>query len=166
MIEVSSSAASPEGAELSVERLSLVIIKFLTFTNFHQCLTLVVTLLTPYLLLWIERFWKESLLLSSLHHPNVLSFYWIVRDGPDGSLATFADFMVNGSLKQFLQKKHRYTIHIFMHHVIFSYRGLKYLTSHWLTPPEQLIVAKNSSISMDSAFGVEYLATWKEHSSF
>ncbi|CAN6862296.1 unnamed protein product [Brassica oleracea] len=78
MIEVSSSAASPEGAELSVERLSL-----------------------------IERFWKESLLLSSLHHPNVLSFYWIVRDGPDGSLATFAEFMVNGSLKQFLQKKHR-----------------------------------------------------------
>ncbi|CAN6870549.1 unnamed protein product [Brassica oleracea] len=78
MIEVSPSAASPEGAELSVERLSL-----------------------------IERFWKESLLLSSLHHPNVLSFYWIVRDGPDGSLATFAEFMVNGSLKQFLQKKHR-----------------------------------------------------------
>jgi serine/threonine protein kinase len=45
--------------------------------------------------------------LSSLHHPNVVSFYGIVRDGPDGSLATVTEFMVNGSLKQFLQKKDR-----------------------------------------------------------
>lgn len=58
-------------------------------------------------LLQIEDFWKEALLLSSLHHPNVVSFYGIVRDGPDGSLATVAEFMVNGSLKQFLQKKDR-----------------------------------------------------------
>lgn len=46
--------------------------------------------------------------MSSLHHPNVVSFYGIVRDGPDGSLATVTEFMVNGSLKQFLQKKDRY----------------------------------------------------------
>jgi serine/threonine protein kinase len=46
-------------------------------------------------------------MLSSLHHPNVVSFYGIVRDGPDGSLATVTEFMVNGSLKQFLHKKDR-----------------------------------------------------------
>ncbi|KAK6942418.1 Protein kinase domain [Dillenia turbinata] len=53
----------------------------------------------------IADFWKEAQILSSLHHPNVVSFYGIVRDGPDGSLATVTEFMVNGSLKQFLQKK-------------------------------------------------------------
>lgn len=58
--------------------------------------------------LQIADFWKEAQLLSSLHHPNVVSFYGIVRDGPDGSLATVTEFMVNGSLKQFLQKKDRY----------------------------------------------------------
>ncbi|KAG4197158.1 hypothetical protein ERO13_A05G005800v2 [Gossypium hirsutum] len=52
----------------------------------------------------IADFWKEALILSSLHHPNVVSFYGIVRDSPDGFLATVAEFMVNGSLKQFLQK--------------------------------------------------------------
>ena len=57
--------------------------------------------------LQIADFWKEALILSSLHHPNVVSFYGIVRDGPDGSLATVTEFMVNGSLKQFLQKKDR-----------------------------------------------------------
>ncbi|KAH7544629.1 hypothetical protein FEM48_Zijuj01G0005900 [Ziziphus jujuba var. spinosa] len=55
----------------------------------------------------IADFWKEALILSSLHHPNVVSFYGIVRDGPDGSLATVTEFMINGSLKQFLQKKDR-----------------------------------------------------------
>ncbi|XP_058067910.1 uncharacterized protein LOC131217144 isoform X2 [Magnolia sinica] len=55
----------------------------------------------------IADFWKEALILSSLHHPNVVSFYGIVRDGPDGTLATVTEFMVNGSLKQFLQKKDR-----------------------------------------------------------
>ena len=57
--------------------------------------------------LQIADFWKEALILSSLHHPNVVSFYGIVRDGPGGSLATVTEFMVNGSLKQFLQKKDR-----------------------------------------------------------
>jgi len=38
----------------------------------------------------------------------VVSFYGVVRDGPDGSLATVTEFMVNGSLKQFLRKKDRY----------------------------------------------------------
>ncbi|CAH8386488.1 unnamed protein product [Eruca vesicaria subsp. sativa] len=76
----------------------------------------------------IEDFWKEALLLSSLHHPNVVSFYGIVRDGPDGSLATVAEFMVNGSLKQFLQKKDR-----------------------TIDRRKRLIIA------MDTAFGMEYL---------
>ncbi|TXG61012.1 hypothetical protein EZV62_012375 [Acer yangbiense] len=76
----------------------------------------------------IADFWKEALLLSSLHHPNVVSFYGIVRDGPDGSLATVTEFMINGSLKQFLQKKDR-----------------------TIDRRKRLIIA------MDAAFGMEYL---------
>ncbi|KAG4959073.1 hypothetical protein JHK87_035706 [Glycine soja] len=73
-------------------------------------------------------FWKEALMLSSLHHPNVVSFYGIVRDGPDGSLATVTEFMINGSLKQFLHKKDR-----------------------TIDRRKRLIIA------MDAAFGMEYL---------
>lgn len=70
------------------------------------------------LLSQIADFWKEALILSSLHHPNVVSFYGIVRDGPDGSLATVTEFMVNGSLKQFLQKKDRYSS-VVWHKILF-----------------------------------------------
>ncbi|KAH0652234.1 hypothetical protein KY289_029912 [Solanum tuberosum] len=76
----------------------------------------------------IADFWREALTLSSLHHPNVVSFYGVVRDGPDGSLATVTEFMVNGSLKQFLQKKDR-----------------------TIDRRKRLIIA------MDAAFGMEYL---------
>ncbi|XP_023537262.1 uncharacterized protein LOC111798390 [Cucurbita pepo subsp. pepo] len=76
----------------------------------------------------IADFWKEALMLSSLHHPNVVAFYGIVRDGPDGSLATVTEFMVNGSLKQFLHKKDR-----------------------TIDRRKRLIIA------MDAAFGMEYL---------
>ncbi|GMH16638.1 hypothetical protein Nepgr_018479 [Nepenthes gracilis] len=76
----------------------------------------------------IEDFWKEALILSSLHHPNVVSFYGVVRDGPDGSLATVTEFMVNGSLKQYLRKKDR-----------------------TIDRRKRLIIA------MDTAFGMEYL---------
>ncbi|KAM0020975.1 putative protein kinase TKL-Pl-6 family [Helianthus debilis subsp. tardiflorus] len=76
----------------------------------------------------IADFWKEALMLSSLHHPNVVSFYGIVRDGPDGSLATVTEYMINGSLKQFLKKKDR-----------------------TIDRRKRLIIA------MDSAFGMEYL---------
>ncbi|KAI4344385.1 hypothetical protein L6164_011619 [Bauhinia variegata] len=76
----------------------------------------------------IADFWKEALMLSSLHHPNVVSFYGIVRDGPDGSLATVTEFMINGSLKQFLHKKDR-----------------------------TIDRRKRIIIAMDAAFGMEYL---------
>ncbi|KAI9125445.1 hypothetical protein K1719_004061 [Acacia pycnantha] len=76
----------------------------------------------------IADFWKEALILSSLHHPNVVSFYGIVRDGPDSSLATVTEFMINGSLKQFLHKKDR-----------------------TIDRRKRLIIA------MDAAFGMEYL---------
>ncbi|KAI3709132.1 hypothetical protein L2E82_38891 [Cichorium intybus] len=75
----------------------------------------------------IADFWKEAFVLSSLHHPNVVSFYGIVRY-PDGSLATVTEFMVNGSLKQFLQKKDR-----------------------TIDRRKRLIIA------MDASFGMEYL---------
>lgn len=76
----------------------------------------------------IADFWKEALILSSLHHPNVVSFYGVVRDGPDGSLATVTEFMVNGSLKQFLRKKDR-----------------------------TIDRRKRVILAMDAAFGMEYL---------
>ncbi|KAI3782191.1 hypothetical protein L2E82_12226 [Cichorium intybus] len=76
----------------------------------------------------IADFWKEASMLSSLHHPNVVSFYGIVRDGPDGSLATVTEYMINGSLKQFLKKKDR-----------------------TIDRRKRLIIA------MDTAFGMEYL---------
>ncbi|RWW27805.1 hypothetical protein GW17_00007748 [Ensete ventricosum] len=62
----------------------------------------------------IADFWKEALITSCLHHPNIVSFYGVVRDGPGGSLATVTEFMVNGSLKQFLQKKDRYNFVSFL----------------------------------------------------
>ncbi|KAL5976978.1 hypothetical protein ACLOJK_021316 [Asimina triloba] len=55
----------------------------------------------------VEDFWKEATLLSQLHHPNVVSFCGVVTDGPPNSLAMITEYMVNGSLKQVLQKKHR-----------------------------------------------------------
>ncbi|KAF6146387.1 hypothetical protein GIB67_020481 [Kingdonia uniflora] len=76
----------------------------------------------------IADFWKEALILSALHHPNVVSFYGIVRDGPDGSFATVTEFMVYCSWKQFLQKKDR-----------------------TIDRRKRLIIA------MDSAFGMKYL---------
>ncbi|GMH23271.1 hypothetical protein Nepgr_025114 [Nepenthes gracilis] len=76
----------------------------------------------------ISDFWKEALILSLLHHPSVVSFYGIVRDGPDGSLATVTEFMINGSLKHYLQKKDR-----------------------TIDRRKRLIIA------MDAAFGMEYL---------
>ncbi|MQL89009.1 hypothetical protein Taro_021580 [Colocasia esculenta] len=79
----------------------------------------------------LQDFWKEALILSSLHHPNVVSFYGIVRDGPDGSLATVTEFMVNGSLKQFLQKKD--------------------------SSVKTIDRRKRLIIAMDAAFGMEYL---------
>ena len=62
----------------------------------------------------ISDFWKEACTLGQLHHPNVVAFYGIVPDGPDGTLATVTEYMVNGSLKQVLQKKDRF----FARHVI------------------------------------------------
>eukprot|EP00250_Pteridium_aquilinum_P019241 c24360_g1_i1 orf=593-3931(+) len=76
----------------------------------------------------IADFWQEAFILGQLHHPNVVAFYGVVPDGPDGTLATVTEFMVNGSLKQALQKKDR-----------------------------ALNRRKRLLIAMDAAFGMEYL---------
>ncbi|KAJ7535104.1 hypothetical protein O6H91_12G018500 [Diphasiastrum complanatum] len=73
-------------------------------------------------------FWKEANTLSQLHHPNVVAFYGVVPDGPGGTLATVTEYMVNGSLKQVLQKKDR-----------------------------TIDRRKRLLIAMDAAFGMEYL---------
>ncbi|XP_057871491.2 uncharacterized protein LOC131077922 isoform X1 [Cryptomeria japonica] len=75
-------------------------------------------------------FWREAHMLAQLHHPNVVAFYGVVPDGPGGTLATVTEYMVNGSLKQVLQRKDRY-------------RGID--------------LRKRLIISMDAAFGMEYL---------
>ncbi|KAM0934973.1 putative protein kinase TKL-Pl-6 family [Dioscorea sansibarensis] len=55
----------------------------------------------------VSDFWKEAGLLGQLHHPNVVTLYGVVSDGPVTNLATVTEYMVNGSLKQVLQRKDR-----------------------------------------------------------
>ncbi|KAL2331027.1 hypothetical protein Fmac_018608 [Flemingia macrophylla] len=74
------------------------------------------------------EFWREAEILSKLHHPNVVAFYGVVRDGPGGTMATVAEYMVDGSLRHVLLRKDRY-----------------------LDRRKRLIIA------MDAAFGMEYL---------
>ncbi|QHO01740.1 hypothetical protein HN873_044126 [Arachis hypogaea] len=73
-------------------------------------------------------FWNEAIKLADLHHPNVVAFYGVVLDGPGGSVATVTEYMVNGSLRNALQKNER-----------------------------NLDKRKRLLIAMDVAFGMEYL---------
>ncbi|KAE8659297.1 Serine/threonine protein kinase, putative isoform 2 [Hibiscus syriacus] len=75
-----------------------------------------------------KDFWREAQILSNLHHPNVVAFYGVVPDGTRGTLATVTEYMVNGSLRNVLIKKDR-----------------------------SLDCRKKIIISMDAAFGMEYL---------
>ncbi|KAJ6435724.1 hypothetical protein OIU84_000857 [Salix udensis] len=54
-----------------------------------------------------DDFWNEAIKLADLHHPNVVAFYGVVHDGLGGSVATVTEFMVNGSLRNALQKNAR-----------------------------------------------------------
>ncbi|GAA0153356.1 non-receptor serine/threonine protein kinase [Lithospermum erythrorhizon] len=74
------------------------------------------------------EFWREAEILSKLHHPNVVAFYGVVQDGPGGTMATVAEFMVDGSLRHVLLRKDRH-----------------------LDRRKRIIIA------MDAAFGMEYL---------
>ncbi|XP_059453066.1 uncharacterized protein LOC132183699 isoform X3 [Corylus avellana] len=75
-----------------------------------------------------DDFWNEAIKLADLHHPNVLAFYGVVLDGPGGSVATVTEYMVNGSLRNALQKNEK-----------------------GLDKRKRLLIA------MDVAFGMEYL---------
>ncbi|CAA3027358.1 serinethreonine- kinase ctr1 [Olea europaea subsp. europaea] len=75
-----------------------------------------------------DDFWNEAIKLADLHHPNVVAFYGVVLDGPSGSIATVTEYMVNGSLRNALQKSER-----------------------------NLDKRKRLMITMDVAFGMEYL---------
>ncbi|EPS71752.1 hypothetical protein M569_03004, partial [Genlisea aurea] len=75
-----------------------------------------------------DDFWNEAIKLADLHHPNVVAFYGIVLDGPDDSVATVTEFMVNGSLRDVLLRNER-----------------------------PLDKRKRLLIAMDVAFGMEYL---------
>ncbi|KAJ6330694.1 hypothetical protein OIU76_009316 [Salix suchowensis] len=75
-----------------------------------------------------DDFWNEAIKLADLHHPNVVAFYGVVLDGPGGSVATVTEYMVNGSLRNALQKNER-----------------------------SLDKRKRLMIVMDVAFGMEYL---------
>ncbi|XVE98286.1 hypothetical protein REPUB_Repub03eG0092300 [Reevesia pubescens] len=76
----------------------------------------------------VAEFWKEAHILGQLHHPNIVALYGVVTDSPLTSLATVAEYMVNGSLKQVLRRKDR-----------------------TIDRRKRLIIA------MDAAFGMEYL---------
>ncbi|KAL5547975.1 hypothetical protein UlMin_003206 [Ulmus minor] len=55
----------------------------------------------------VVEFWKEAHMLSQLHHPNIVAFYGVVKDGPVTNLATVTEYMVNGSLTQVFKRKDR-----------------------------------------------------------
>ncbi|XP_031501300.1 uncharacterized protein LOC116264960 isoform X1 [Nymphaea colorata] len=76
----------------------------------------------------IRDFWKEATILSKLQHPNVVTFYGIVKDGPGGTFATVTEYMAHGSLKDVLQQKGR-----------------------------SLDQQKKLKFAMETAFGMEYL---------
>jgi serine/threonine protein kinase len=76
----------------------------------------------------ITEFWREAAILSKLHHPNILAFYGVVHNGPEATLATVTEFMVNGSLKKVLLRKDKYL--------------------DW---------RKRIMLAMDAAIGMEYL---------
>lgn len=75
------------------------------FPLFLACLSI------PYALVYAfnqrDDFWNEAIKLADLHHPNVLAFYGVVLDGPGGSVATVTEYMVNGSLRNALQKNEK-----------------------------------------------------------
>ncbi|XP_027329741.1 uncharacterized protein LOC113846078 [Abrus precatorius] len=75
-----------------------------------------------------DDFWNEAIKLADLHHPNVVAFYGVVLDGPGGSVATVTEYMINGSLRNVLQKSER-----------------------------NLDRRRRLLIAMDVAFGMEYL---------
>ncbi|GKD22200.1 ribonuclease H-like domain-containing protein [Tanacetum coccineum] len=53
-----------------------------------------------YFYVQIVDFWKEALILSSLHHLDCISFYGIVCDGPNGSLAAVKQHtLVSGGVR-------------------------------------------------------------------
>ncbi|KAH0455032.1 hypothetical protein IEQ34_016956 [Dendrobium chrysotoxum] len=47
-------------------------------------------------------FWNEIFMLANLHHPNIITFYGIVWDGPRESFAAITAYMVDGSLRSAL----------------------------------------------------------------
>lgn len=61
-----------------------------------------------------KDFWNEAVKLADLHHPNVVAFYGVVLDGPGGSMATVTEYMVNGSLRNALQKSERFGVSSFI----------------------------------------------------
>ncbi|KAL3517776.1 hypothetical protein ACH5RR_020365 [Cinchona calisaya] len=76
----------------------------------------------------VKDFWREALILSNLHHPNIVAFYGVVPDGEGGTLATVTEYLSSGSLKNSLIKKDRS-----------------------LDCPRRLMIA------LDAAIGMEYL---------
>lgn len=80
------------------------------YCQHYEYLHIISTLLFLSTTLQVADFWREAHLLGQLHHPNIMAFYGVVRDGPVTNLATVTEYMVNGSLQQVLRRKDRYGI--------------------------------------------------------
>lgn len=107
------------------------------------------------LLLQIKDFWREANILSKLHHPNVVAFYGVVPDGAGGTLATVTEFMVNGSLRHALPRKDRWIHYSFSYYCFYLHRSCLFILSRAFHRP--LDHRKKLIITMDAAFGMEYL---------
>lgn len=102
-----------------------------------------------------KDFWREAQILSKLHHPNVVAFYGVVPDGTGGTLATVAEFMVNGSLRNVLLRKDRWVLYVSVQ--CFPLCTMLLLCHYLLHLCRSLDRRKKLIIAMDAAFGMEYL---------
>jgi serine/threonine protein kinase len=102
-------------------------------------------------------FWNEACKLASLHHPNVVAFYGVVLDGPDGSVATVTEYMANGSLRQALQRHEKYAFCSMQ--IDDAFHMVSLFVSSFLYSSVSRIFDRRRRllIVMDVAFGMEYL---------
>ncbi|XP_057446097.1 uncharacterized protein LOC130738183 [Lotus japonicus] len=61
-----------------------------------------------------DDFWNGEIKLTDLHHPNVVAFYGVMLDSPRGSVETITKYMVNGSLRNDMQRNDRLCVYVFI----------------------------------------------------
>ncbi|XP_027165461.1 serine/threonine-protein kinase HT1-like [Coffea eugenioides] len=76
-----------------------------------------------------KTFWREVRILSKLHHPQVVAFFGVVPDDPEGTLAYVTEYMVDGSLRCALLEKGELDQHTKLMVLLHVASGMEYLHS-------------------------------------